>query len=217
MSYPGHALLHVVFLESDTKLFARVLETSITVKQRMGIWLKCNCFIKSVHDQRIIVMIADLSRHAPAVIEIQNSTQIDLVDLYAAVILEFGHIRQPLFVRSVGMKVPVQIVPCDMCRIIAVPGAALRSPLDRRLNVFFPTDPQDSFIINSDAMLFIQFIPDPAISHIGMGHMDAFDLLRDLFVILLTEADWILQPSVVSTAGKMQTVAEPLYGIMLFF
>ena len=217
MSYPGHALLHMVFLEPDTKLFARVLETSITMKQRMGIWLKCNCFIKSVHDQRIIVMIANLIRHDPMVIEIQNSTQVDLVDLYADIVLKFSYIRQPLFVRKVGMEVPVQIVLCDMCRIIAVPGAALGFPLDRRLNVFFPADPQDSFIINSDAMFFIQFIPDPAISHIGMSLMNTFDLLQNFLVILFAETDRILKPSVVSAARKMQTVTEPLYRIMFFF
>ncbi len=217
MSYPGHALLHMVFLEPDTKLFARVLETSITMKQRMGIWLKCNCFIKSVHDQRIIVMIANLIRHDPMVIEIQNSTQVDLVDLYADIVLKFSYIRQPLFVRKVGMEVPVQIVLCDMCRIIAVPGAALRFPLDRRLNVFFPADPQDSFIIYSDAMFFIQFIPDPAISHIGMSLMNTFDLLQNFLVILFAETDRILKPSVVSAARKMQTVTEPLYRIMFFF
>jgi hypothetical protein len=35
------------------------------------------------------------------------------------------------------MKIPVQIVLCDMYRIIAVPGATLRLPLNRRLDMLF--------------------------------------------------------------------------------
>ena len=35
------------------------------------------------------------------------------------------------------MEVTIQIVPGDMCRIIAASGAALRLPLDRGLNAFF--------------------------------------------------------------------------------
>ena len=115
------------------------------------------------------------------------------------------------------MEIPVQIVPCDMCRIIAVPGAALRSPLDRRLNVFFPTDPQDSFIINSDAMLFIQFIPDPTIPHVGMGIMDTLDFLRNLFVVFLAKTGRIFQPSVIGTAGYVKVLAQSLHWIRLFF
>ena len=75
------------------------------------------------------------------------------------------------------MEIPVQVVPCDVCRISTASGAALWLPFDRGLDVFFPADPQDPFVVDIDAMLFIQLIPDPAISHIRMGFMDDFDLL----------------------------------------
>ena len=75
------------------------------------------------------------------------------------------------------MEVTVQIVHGDMCRIITAPGAALRLPFDRGLDVFFTADPQDTLVIHNDTMLFIQFIPYPPVTHVWMLFMDAFDLL----------------------------------------
>ena len=98
------------------------------------------------------------------------------------------------------MEIPVQIVPCDMCRIIAASGAALRLPFDRGLDVFFTADPQDTLIIHCDAMFFVKFIPDPPVSHIRMSFVDVFDLPGDFLVIPLAETDRILQPAIVSTA-----------------
>ena len=109
-----------------------------------------------------------------------------------------AHIRQPLLIRSIYLKIPVQVVPGDVSRIITASGAALRLPLDRRLDVFFTADPQDPFIIHCDAMFFVQFIPDPPVTHVRMLVMDAFDLLRDLFIVPLTETDRLFQPAVVS-------------------
>ena len=84
----------------------------------MRVRLQPNGFIKSVHNEWVIIMIADLKRYDPTVIQIQNGTQIDLMDIGANIILELCHIRQPFLVRSVRMEVPVQVVSGDMCRII---------------------------------------------------------------------------------------------------
>ena len=113
------------------------------------------------------------------------------------------------------MEVTVQIVPGDMSGIITASGAALRLPLDRRLDAFFTADPQDPLIIHCDAMLFVQFIPDPPVTHVRMFFMDVFDLLRDLFVVLLTETDRVFQPTIISASGKVQVLAKSLYGIVL--
>lgn len=84
-------------------------------------------------------MAADLKGDDPTVIQIQNGTQVYFMDLGAGVILELCHIRQPFLVRSSCMKIPVQIIPCDVCGIIAAPGTTLRLPLYSRLNVIFTT------------------------------------------------------------------------------
>ena len=75
-------------------------------------------------------MIPYPERHDPPVIKIQDGTQVYLVNLDADVILEFRYIGKPFLVRRIGMKVPVQIVPGDVCGIITVSGAAFRLPLD---------------------------------------------------------------------------------------
>ena len=76
-------------------------------------------------------MISNPERYNPPVIKIQDGTQVYLMDFNANVILEFCYISKPFLVGGAGMKVPVQIVLCDMCRIIVVPCTTLRLPLNR--------------------------------------------------------------------------------------
>ena len=97
----------------------------------MGIRFAGHRFIKSIHDKWIVVVVSDLKCHDPPVIQVEDSAQVDLVDFHTDIVLELRHVRQPFLVRRIGMKVPVQIVLCDMCRIIAASCAALRLPLDR--------------------------------------------------------------------------------------
>jgi hypothetical protein len=66
-------------------------------------------------------------------------------------------------------------------------------------------------------MLFVQFIPNPSISHIRMLFMNGFDLLSDFFVVPLTKTDRILQPAIVSTAREVQVPTKSFHGIDFFF
>ena len=154
MGYSGHTLPHMMLFKPCRELLTGILEASVTVKQWMCIRLNSHRFIKRIHNKRIIVVVTDLIGHDPAVIEIQNGAQVYLVDLDTNVILELRHIRQPLRVWCICMEVTIQIVSGDVCRIIAVSGAALRLPFDRGLDVFFTADPQDTLIIHSNTMFF---------------------------------------------------------------
>ena len=122
----------------------------------------------------------------------------DLLD--ACVILKLCHIRQPFFIRCICTEIPVQIVPCDACRIITASGAPIPLPLDRGLDMLYTADPEDALVVDYDAMPSVQFIPDSPVSHIRMDVVDVFDLLRNLLVMLLAEAYRALQPAIVSTA-----------------
>ena len=62
MGHSGHALLHMMLFEPCRELLASVLETSVTVKQRMGIRLNCYSCIKCVHNKRIVVVVT-YTRH----------------------------------------------------------------------------------------------------------------------------------------------------------
>ena len=195
----GHTLLHMVFLQPRTELLARILETSVTVEQRPGVRFKCHSCIKGVHNQRIVIVVSDLVSYNPAVIKIQNGAQVYLVNFDADVILELCHIGKPFLVRCVSMKIPVQIVLCDMCRIIAVPSATLRLPLNRRLDMLFSADSKDPLIIDIDIMMPVKFVPYSAISHIRMPLMDGLDFFCNLLVLLLAVTDRVFQPAVVGS------------------
>ncbi len=156
------------------------------MKQRMSVRFKSHCSIEGIHNQRIVIAVSDLESDNSTVIKIKNSTQVHFVNLYANVILEFCHVSKPFLVRSVSMKIPVQVILCDMCRIIAVFCATLRFPLDRRLDTFLPADTKNPFIIDINVMATFQFIPYPAISHIRMLFMDTPDLFRYLLISLFT-------------------------------
>ena len=183
----------------------------------MCIRLNSHSFIKRIHNQRIVIVVTNLIGHNPTIIEIQNGAQVYLMDFDADVILELCYIGQPLLIRCICMEVTIQIVPGDVCRIIATSGAALRFPLDRGLDVLLTADPQDTLIVHSDTMPFVQFISDPSVSHFRISFMDVLDLLCDFFVVPLTETDRILQPAIVSTAREMQVLTKSLHGIALFF
>ena len=61
------------------------------MEQRMRVRLKGHSLVKSVHDKRIVIVIADLVSYDPAVIKIQDGAQIYLMDFCADVILELSY------------------------------------------------------------------------------------------------------------------------------
>ena len=191
VSNPGHALFHVVFLYLRAELPARILESPVTMKQWMSIRLQRYRGIKSVHDQRIVIAVSDHVGYNPAVIEIQDGTQVYLVNFDPNVILKFCHIGEPFFVWCVSMKIPVKIVPCDVCRIIAAFGTTFRFPFDRGLDMFLSADPQNPFIIDINFVVPVQLIPYPAVSHIRMFFMDESYSFCDFLVSPFTVTDRI--------------------------
>ena len=76
------------------------------MKQWVSIRFKFYSCVKGVQDQRIIIAISDSECDDPSVVEIQNGTQVHLVDLDANVILEFCYIGKPFLIWSICMKVP---------------------------------------------------------------------------------------------------------------
>ena len=106
------------------------------MKQWLSARLKSYSSIKGIHNQRIVIVVSDYVGHNSSVKKIQNGTQVYLVNFYADIILEFRHIGKPLLVRGIRMKIPVQVILGDMCRIITVSGTVLWFPFDRRLDMF---------------------------------------------------------------------------------
>ena len=201
----------MMLLEPCRELLAGVLKPSVAVKQWMSLRLEPDGFIKSAHDQRIIIMAADPISNDPAVIQIQDSAQIYLMGFSTDIILEFCYIGQPLLVRGIRMEIPVQIILCDMCRVFAASCTALRLPFNSRPYPFFAADPEHPLVIDIGIVVLLQLIPDPPVTHVRMCFMDVPDLFRDLPVVFFVAADRILQPAVVCPTGKVQGFTEILY------
>ena len=55
----GHTLLHLCFLQLAIEYSVCILKTSITMEQRMCIWIGINSGIQGVEHKRIIVAVSD--------------------------------------------------------------------------------------------------------------------------------------------------------------
>ena len=58
-----------------------ILVTPVAVKQRLSVRIVSNSFVKGVKYQRIVIAITNNKGYDPSIIQIQNSAQIDLVNL----------------------------------------------------------------------------------------------------------------------------------------
>ena len=92
------------------KYLCRILKSSVAVEQRVCIRIVRYCFVKSLVDQSSIIGVSYDRRNNPAVAQIKNSTEIDLVYYWTNILLELGHICQPFLIGPVRMTVTVENV-----------------------------------------------------------------------------------------------------------
>ena len=121
------------------------------------------------------------------------------MNLDADVILEFRYISKPFLIWRIRMEITIKVVPCNMRGIITVSCTALGFPFYCGLDILLTTDPQNSLIIDINAVMPVQLIPYPAISHVWMLFMDGSDLFCNLLIASFVVTDRILQPAVVGT------------------
>lgn len=79
---------------------AGILESSITVEQWVRIWIFQNGLIQRIENQFVVVPVLNNIADDPPVTQVENRTQIELVDDRAFIPLELCYIGQPLFVWS---------------------------------------------------------------------------------------------------------------------
>ena len=72
-----------------------ILESSVTVAQRVSIRVCSDCFPECVKHQWIVIGIPDHIADNSSVIQIQDGTEIYLLYLNANIVLEFSNIGQP--------------------------------------------------------------------------------------------------------------------------
>ena len=138
--------------------------------------------------------------HNPSVVQIQNSAEIEFVDLRTNVVFELRYICLPLFVRHIGVKMAVQVIPCNVLRIGRLSGAAVVPIFNRGFDVQTAADAQDPLLVHLYLMIVCQVILDPPVALIWALIMDLFHKFRNLLVLQLAAAFPSTQPPVICSS-----------------
>ena len=174
LGHSGHTLLHLCCLQPVIEGSVGVLKTSVTVKQRVCVRVGLNSSIQCVKYKRIIVAVTDNVSNDPAVIQIQNRTQIHLVYNRSFVPLKLCYIGQPLLIGHSCMKLSVQPILCDVLRIGSLSGAAIVLVLNGRLDIQAATNTQHPFLVHIQLMVMGQLVLDPPVALVWILSMDLF-------------------------------------------
>ena len=192
-----HTLRHPCIQQLLVEDSAGILVPTVTVEQRMCIWIFPNCLVKGFKDQFVVISVAENIADDPAVTQIKDCTQIELVDDRSFVPLELRYIRQPLFVRSTCPEFTAQDVwysnlwvRCSFC-------ATMFFELYGRLNMQHPTQMQNTLVAGRDAVILFQIIPNPAMPLIRMFCINLLNCRRNLLVFKLMLTFRMFQPLVI--------------------
>ena len=164
----GHTLRHSSIQQFLVEGSAGVLESSVTVEQRVCIRIFQDSLIQRIENEFVVVSVLNNVADDSSVTQIKDRTQIELVDDWAFVPLEFRHIRQPLFVWTTCPEFSVQKILCCHLWVRSISGTTLLSEFYGRLDMKRPAEIQNTFVAGSDIVVLFQIIPDAAMSFVWM-------------------------------------------------
>lgn len=101
----GHTLLHPLFVQFLLEGFACILESTITVEQRMCIRILLNYKIKGFKHKLVVIALTNGKRNNISAFQIQNGTEIGTLTFRT--VFHLGNISTPLLIYSVCGKLPV--------------------------------------------------------------------------------------------------------------
>lgn len=177
----------------------------------MGVRVVLNSFVKCLEYKRVIIPVADHIRNNTPVVEIQNCTEIDLVDLDALIPFEFRYICEPLLVWCLGVKLPIQQVFSNILRIPGTPGTAVIAVFDRGFDIVLSANSQDSFIVDMNAVVMQKIIVDAAISFVRTFYVNFLYFLRKLFIFSSSGTFSTRQPPIICRSGYLEQCTGFLY------
>ena len=193
----GHALRHTGIQQFLVEDSTGVLESTVTVEQRMCIWIFLNSLVKGVKDQFVVISATDNVADNSAVAQIKNCTQIEFVDDWTFVPLELRHISQPLFIWLSRPKFTVQNVRhsnlwgrCSFC-------AAMILEFNGRLNMENSAQMQNALITGQNAVILFQIIPDPTVTLIRVLCVNLLDRRRNFLAFEFVPTFRMVQPFVI--------------------
>ena len=167
-SNTGHTLCHSCIQKLLVEGSAGVLESSVTMEQRVSIRIFQNSLIQRVENEFVVVSVTNNVADDSSVTQIKNRTQIEFVDDWTFIPLKLCYIGQPLFVGMPRPKFPVQKILCCHLWVRSIFGTARLSEFYGRLDMKHPAEMQDTFVAGSDIVVLFQIIPDAAMTFVRM-------------------------------------------------
>ena len=217
MRHTRHALRHSSLHELVVEGAVGVLETSVTMEQRMRIRIDLHGLVKGLENQRIIIAFAEHVRHNTPVTEIQNGAQIELVELGSLVPLEFCYISEPLLIGLCGIKLSVQKIFSKVLRVLRLSGTATVVVLDCRTDISDPADAEHPLVIDMDTVVMAQIVVESPVALVRAFGMNFLDHIRKTFVLCGPLAQLAGSPFVIGGARHMEQCTGLFDWILLFF
>jgi hypothetical protein len=152
-------------------------------------------------------MITDNKGYDPPVIEIQNCTKVYLMNLNPCVILKFSNIGKPFLIGCISLKFAVQNIFSNVLRISRLTGTSIMGILDCRLNVLISAYPQNTLIINIDAMITFKIIPYAPVAFIRTFCMYCFNYFSNVLIFQLVIRCFSMKPFIVCSSGNLSNFA----------
>ena len=114
-SHSGHALCHSLLVQLRTKLPAGILESPVTVEQRVCIRILLRRQIESLKYQLVVVALANGKGDDVSALQIEDCTEIGLLPV--GTIFHLCYIRTPFLVYFGCRKISVQnVFGCNLRR-----------------------------------------------------------------------------------------------------
>ena len=159
MRYTGHTLLHADRPQLLVENSACILESPVTVEQRVGLRFGLDGSVKGIKDELVVVAVSNGVSNDSPVAEVKDGAEVYLTHFGTHIVFELSHIGQPFQVRRIGMETATQIVFRHMLGLYRRPGAAMPPELNSGLDMECAGDTQNTFVVNMDVMESIQLVP----------------------------------------------------------
>jgi len=208
LGYSGHTLSHLRLLQLVVEYSVGVLETSVAMKQRMGIWIGFNSGIQGVEYERIIIAVTNNKGNDSAVVQIKDCAKVQLAYIGTFVPLKLCHICQLLLIGHTCVKLAVQPVLGDVLRIGSLSGTAIVLVFNGRLDIQATANAQHPFLIHIQLVVVGQVVLDATVAFVRIPCMDLLHNLSDYLVFQLSGTLFATEPSVVGCSRHAKQIAR---------
>ena len=215
VGHARHALYHPGLFQLVVEDPIRILESSVTVEEGMGIGIDFNRAVKGFIDQRIIVVITDHMRHDTSVVKVKDSAEVDLVYGESLIPFEFRYICKPFLVGSICMEFPVQKILCQILRFFCSSGAAVAAVFDGRFYIFYPTNSLYPFVVDTHTAVMPQIVRQTPVAFIRTFGMQSLYFFGQSFILKLSVTLVPGCPLVIRRTRNIEQCTGRLKGIPL--